>query len=396
MKPVKLSIDVAIAGQRGLPPQGHMNNGSRVLSRSVFVGVLITGVLSSSTIGITLPSIDSVSSLEGLVEDTYTSTNVIQLIQPPVAWNQSLGYYVAEASFEASFLNQLVPVSALGAQVYPVHVIETAGPIRERHWMNATGGIVQVESLVDDPIAWIHATYGIPPGYMNGTTLDDWYADRDRSRMGVHINLILPADVAVISNVIHRATEPPGGTETTFEVRHLARQPDEGTDLYIVPPTGIDAVDLYETTDLVLSPMWNLSTALSGPQEPMHYHDSGGGRLAFWYAGDASTDLDGDLLPDAREITLYGTDADLEDSESDGASDWEELFVYETDPNDSDSDDDGLPDGLEVEEGLDPTQLHALDFDGDGMSNADEVFNGTDPLRVEQSDTSIFLHIIFP
>lgn len=121
----------------------------------------------------------------------------------------------------------------------------------------------------------------------------------------------------------------------------------------------------------------------------------------------AALDSDGDGLSDDDEVTIYGTDPNLADTDGGGVDDGEEVAngtdplvpgddnlvvdsdgdglsdaeeaVLGTDPNDPDSDGDRLDDGLEVNTyGTDPL---ARNTDRDGINDYVEVtFKGTNPL----------------
>ncbi|MHA1868038.1 MAG: FG-GAP-like repeat-containing protein [Candidatus Heimdallarchaeaceae archaeon] len=67
-----------------------------------------------------------------------------------------------------------------------------------------------------------------------------------------------------------------------------------------------------------------------------------------------STDTDNDGLTDYEEVKEYFTNPNDNDSDNDGLTDYEEVKIYGTDPNDDDTDNDGEPDGLEIENNLDP------------------------------------------
>ena len=124
---------------------------------------------------------------------------------------------------------------------------------------------------------------------------------------------------------------------------------------------------------------------------------------------DQYLDDDDDGLPDAWEVSKFGTTAvttGSEDSDIDGLTNLAE-YVTETDPIDADTDDDGVMDGLELVYGLNPflsdsdelvtdwnldrifdaldAQLgyspNLLDNDGDSITNADELLAGTNPFR---------------
>lgn len=100
----------------------------------------------------------------------------------------------------------------------------------------------------------------------------------------------------------------------------------------------------------------------------------------------AALDSDGDGLPDADEVGIYGTDPGSADSDGDGILDGAEVaagtnpLVAEgaaTGGGGGDSDGDRLADGDEAAFGTDPSNP---DSDGDGYFDGDEVNLGTDPL----------------
>lgn len=97
----------------------------------------------------------------------------------------------------------------------------------------------------------------------------------------------------------------------------------------------------------------------------------------------AATDTDGDGIPDADEVGIYGTDPNSADSDADGVFDGAELtngtnpLVSDAAVAEIDSDADGILDGDEPVFGTDAS---LADTDGDGWLDGDEVTIGTDPL----------------
>ncbi|WP_051182899.1 lectin like domain-containing protein [Desulfocurvibacter africanus] len=110
------------------------------------------------------------------------------------------------------------------------------------------------------------------------------------------------------------------------------------------------------------------------------------------YAIADTTDIDGDGLPDAWEITHF-TDIASQGAGGDfDADDLSNLQEYQqgTNPTAADTDGDSLPDGWEVQHGLAPTLNDAAgDADGDGLSNAQEYSAGTNPADADSDDDGL-------
>jgi hypothetical protein len=75
---------------------------------------------------------------------------------------------------------------------------------------------------------------------------------------------------------------------------------------------------------------------------------------AFFRAGNADIDSDGDDVPDDREMLLYGTNPALWDSDGDNLADYAELFTHGTNPFRRDTDNDGMDDDEELLAGTNP------------------------------------------
>lgn len=96
-------------------------------------------------------------------------------------------------------------------------------------------------------------------------------------------------------------------------------------------------------------------------------------------ATGGTADDDGDGIPDAVEIAIYGTDPFKADTDADGLSDSNEVFVTGTSPLMEDTDNDDLLDGAEIAAGTSPRDP---DDDHDGMFDGWEVTYGFDPALV--------------
>ena len=114
----------------------------------------------------------------------------------------------------------------------------------------------------------------------------------------------------------------------------------------------------------------------------------GAGRVNA-YEALLSFDSDEDGLTDVDEINIYGTDPNNPDTDADGINDGAEISIYGTNPTKADTDEDGINDGDELaywgsswnvdydEDGL-PNLLDA-DSDNDGFLDGVEVDQGFDP-----------------
>jgi regulation of enolase protein 1 (concanavalin A-like superfamily) len=97
------------------------------------------------------------------------------------------------------------------------------------------------------------------------------------------------------------------------------------------------------------------------------------------YTSFDDLDDDNDGLSNGEEAVL-GTDSTDADTDDDGLTDGDEVSSYGSDPLLEDSDADGMPDSYEVAQGLlVATDDSAADADSDGFSNGDEYLAGTDP-----------------
>lgn len=103
--------------------------------------------------------------------------------------------------------------------------------------------------------------------------------------------------------------------------------------------------------------------------------------------GLRTADSDGDGLADGEEVNAYETAPVSNDTDGDGLSDRMEIRFHETDPTAADTDEDGLPDSRELELGTNPNRA---DSDGDGRDDGAEVnVHETDPLDPDSDDDGV-------
>jgi DNA-binding beta-propeller fold protein YncE len=89
--------------------------------------------------------------------------------------------------------------------------------------------------------------------------------------------------------------------------------------------------------------------------------------LKLHYEIPFSIDTDVDSISDKDELTIYGTNPNLIDTDTDGIADGDELAYWGTESWDLDFDEDGIP------------ALLDSDADGDNILDGVELQNGTDP-----------------
>lgn len=117
---------------------------------------------------------------------------------------------------------------------------------------------------------------------------------------------------------------------------------------------------------------------LEGDSQPDSTHD--------WY-NRFYTDQDGDLIPDAIEMSL-DIDRFCNDSDHDSLSDWDEQYIYNSYPFSPDSDGDEMVDSWEILYQLNPRDRddRLEDPDDDDLYNLQEYREGTNP-RLNDSDS---------
>ena len=107
-------------------------------------------------------------------------------------------------------------------------------------------------------------------------------------------------------------------------------------DMDIHLPDGTSCrVDIFSKTSL-LTAFWSLAATTATQSNTFHVQLACTWSNAFFRAGNADIDTDGDGIPDGREILMYGTDPTKTDTDGDGMSDdWELANGHNPlDPND--------------------------------------------------------------
>ena len=284
-----------------------------------------------------------------------------------------------QSGFKNRFLKNLIgtlhPVS--GSPVYTVFAMEDASSGEVVLFNEDLGELARISRPVRyDSTAWVVAKYGsaVTPYLL---------ALYNPSRMIAEYQIIpteyYPDHVAALEAQILMETAAPmgmmmsmGGSPVTNLMICITAgtPPSSSMDLELLWPEGFDnEVELYSAENLQSN--WIVASE--------KYPTIGEANLllsmpatspeSFFRFGDATTDTDGDFLPDARELVVTRSDIGNPDSDFGTIPDGYE-YAFGMDPNDSSD---------ETPAAIAAYQLVAGDVDTDGHPQWLETLDGTNP-----------------
>ncbi len=372
----------------------------RGLAGMTLRGGLLAGMAALLAVGLRADEpavVDTLADLEALVDVAYTNRTAATLVPPgPYTFGNWLGLVGFTPDFTNTFPAGFAPVTNGAVVAYPGEVSEEGDSTRLRIYRDADGvpAHTSVVSLVGYPEAWIEGAYGEPPGWLTGTALTNWYADRDPGRQRLSFMLMptgaIPAYISQLADLVEGggSTNPPGAWTLYSNAIAFVTGPSTPT-LLLHAPAGVASLDVFASTNLSV-PLngWWLEGVLAHTTDPIPWPPVALPRL-FLTAGDAELDTDDDGLSDARELRLFGTDPSDADSDGDGLSDWLELMAYGLDPLSGDSDGDGIPDALEVELGTSPGSADTFFFNDTATTEIYTYFGYVDPLNKDSDDDGL-------
>lgn len=298
----------------------------------------------------------------------------------------------------AANLAMFQPSSSMGVSLWKMGVIETQATARSWVYLGAGDGTNSFAFRTNsapssfDSQAWVQSVYGVPPPYLTGSDLAQWYSDRDRSRVILGMTFIstndLPALQAAIqtaqanaTNFVTGATPALPADTTRVAFAGLAGLSADGRlGVWVYSPSNNLPVDVF--TRPTMTPVVNgwtlLGTVLAKSPFTLWYAPPGvTNQSAFFTAARADIDSDGDGIPDDREILVFGTNPYNADSDGDGLSDWEEIYLYGTNPLNRNSNNDGWDDDEAILAGLNPL---AWNSGGGGSSEVRYYYDADDRL----------------
>ncbi len=235
---------------------------------------------------------------------------------------------------------------------------------------------------------WIADEYGEPPGWLAGTNLVAWYADRDPSRITLRTMFMTSADHAAMLDALQLCnTNPPAGEAAlvipadtnALGVARIDSVGGNGMSGWLYSPDPAKPAGLFRAR--ALGGAWEFAAEYSGNDGFLPWSDSlGWSDSTFYCFADTTNDDDNDGVPTAIEQFVYGSSPYYQDTDGDGVADFLEANTHGSSTTLADTDGDGLSDLLELQLG---TSLTETDTDGDGLTDWEEVVvyrtNPTDP-----------------
>ncbi len=122
-----------------------------------------------------------------------------------------------------------------------------------------------------------------------------------------------------------------------------------GFDLEVYCPSGVSTIEIYRCSSLIEA-NWSVEKdgLVAVNTNVVSWTVSAEADTGFFRAGNGGLDSDNDLLCDARELWITGTQTNDADSDNDSLTDGEEVLTYGLNPNDSDTNGDGVPDAIDA------------------------------------------------
>jgi len=296
----------------------------------------------------TPPNLTAWSDLDAAVASAYAGLTNEAVIYPPGPYQFSVdqGYFTFTDNGEAAVLTNFCTCSTqFNVPVWQMTVVETQAT--SRIWLyEGAGGVSFYTNQYPssyDPIQWVRNTYSHDaPDYLTGADLDQWYAERDRSRFYLTMTFVdqnawptlQAAEWAATTNAPAPGKPPPFPPADTNQLAFAGFQMSGATPIgiWFYTPSNRPVAVLTRTNLLGSKSGWTVLGSFNAvpPFHLLQIANNGG--TAFFTADYTDVHSDGDGIPDFLETYVYGTDPTKWDSDGDGISDYDEIFIYGTNP----------------------------------------------------------------
>lgn len=345
------------------------------------------------------------SDLDYAVASTYASFHTEFMIYPPGGSHFGLGGTFCTFSPDgelAALTNLCTCTMQLGVPTWQMNVTESHTSPRAWLYLNTSGDAFRTNPCPSsyDPTQWVQSVWNHEaPSFLTGTNIDQWYADRDRSRFVLTSTFVSSNDWPALQAAVHAAATnapPPAGVYTpriptnAADIDILNILPVPGAMNLWVYTSAARPVAILSSTDLTTH-RWNVLGKF-GAVTPFNLWRSTDIAYSnfFYRVGFTDLDTDGDGIPDVIETFVLGTDPNVFDSTGGFLGDYYRLLIYGLDALSNSTVGDGIPDWWKIANGLDPLDPTVADQDpdGDSICNRAEYLLGTNPHKSSSPDSA--------
>ena len=343
--------------------------------------------------------------LDAAVSNTYAGFTCEFMIYPPGGYH--FGFDGAFCTFSpggelAALTNLCTCTMQLGVPTWKMNVTETHSSPRAWLYVGTSGNAFRTNPCPSsyDPTQWVQSVWNHDvPGYLNGTNVDQWYADRDRNRFVLTSTFVNSNDWPALQAAVHAAATnapPPAGVWTpaiptnASDISLLNILPSAArNDLWLYTPAA-RPVAILSITDL-RSKKWTwLGSFGAVPPFNLWQTVNDGSSNMFYRAGFLDVNYSGNGIPDFIGAFVLGTDTNCFDSTGSPLGDYVRVMIYGLDPLSNSTVGDGITDTWKILNGIDPFDPTAADLDPDvdGICNRTEFLLGTNPHKSSSLDAS--------